>query len=291
MVIGLTVVSVGTSLPELAIGISSVRHGDPELALGNIIGTNLVNILLVLGLSALLATLTLERRTLRIDLPAMAGATILLLFLARDRTLTTADGLWLLGYACGYLALTLVTARIEARRVAQPTDPGRQPTHDDVQLPSTAPPGWRTIGLLVLGMVLIIVGAELLVDGATELAQRLGASDTLIGLTVVAIGTSAPELVTTIVSTLRGDRALAIGNLLGSSVLNIALILGVTLIASPGPVSVPEEIFGADLILLVATALLCIPIFRTGRRITRVEGGFFVALYVGYLTWLLTTRL
>jgi cation:H+ antiporter len=142
----------------------------------------------------------------------------------------------------------------------------------------------------VAGIVVIIVGAELLVEGAVEGARSLGVSDAVVGLTVVAIGTSAPELVTTIVSTLRGDRAIAIGNLLGSSVYNIALVLGVTILAAPSGIPIPDEVVGGDLLLLAAAAIACIPAFVAGQRISRIEGGLFVASYVGYLVWLIVAR-
>jgi cation:H+ antiporter len=142
----------------------------------------------------------------------------------------------------------------------------------------------------VAGIVVIIVGAELLVEGAVEGARSLGVSDAVVGLTVVAIGTSAPELVTTIVSTLRGDRAIAIGNLLGSSVYNIALVLGVTILAAPSGIPIPDEVVGGDLLLLAAAAIACIPAFVSGQRISRIEGGLFVASYVGYLVWLIVAR-
>jgi cation:H+ antiporter len=143
---------------------------------------------------------------------------------------------------------------------------------------------------LLAGMGVVVVGAELLVDGAVSTARSLGVSDAVIGLTVVAIGTSAPELVTTVMSTLRGDRDIAIGNLIGSSVLNITVILGLTVTVAPDAVPVPDDVLASDLVLLAVVALLAVPTLLTGRRMNRVEGGLFVATYVVYLTWLLLTR-
>lgn len=139
-------------------------------------------------------------------------------------------------------------------------------------------------------MAAIVLGAELLVDGATDAARSLGVSDAVIGLTIVAIGTSAPELVTTIVSTVRGDRDVALGNLLGSSTYNIVLVLGVTVLVAPGRLPVDHALLGADLVLLVVVSLLAIPVFVSGGRISRVEGTLAVAAYVGYLGWLIATR-
>jgi cation:H+ antiporter len=135
-----------------------------------------------------------------------------------------------------------------------------------------------------------VVGAELLVDGAVASARTLGVSDAVIGLTVVAIGTSAPELVTTVVSTMRGNREIAIGNLIGSSVFNLTIILGVTVTVAPHGVPVPDDVLAADLVLLVVVALGAVPAMMSGSRMSRLEGGLFVAVYVGYLSWLLATR-
>ena len=140
---------------------------------------------------------------------------------------------------------------------------------------------------LVAGIVVIIVGAELLVDGSIEVARSLEVSEAIIGLTVVAVGTSAPELVTTLVSTVRGHRDIAIGNLLGSSVYNIALILGITTLVAPSGLEVPPEVVAADLLLLAVVALITVPVLLSGQRMTRGEGGAFVAAYVGYLLWLI----
>jgi cation:H+ antiporter len=144
--------------------------------------------------------------------------------------------------------------------------------------------------LLLVALVVVVIGAELLVDGAVSSARTLGVSDAIIGLTIVAAGTSAPELVTTVVSTLRGDRDLAIGNLIGSSIYNIGAVLGLTVVVAPHGVPVPDEVLAADLGLLVVVTAAAVPVFVTGTRISRIEGGLFVASYIGYLAWLLLTR-
>ena len=287
LVVGMTVVSLGTSLPELAIGINAAQQGNAGLAVGNIVGTNLVNVLLILGLSALMRPVAFEPRTLRFDLPVMAGAAVLLFVLARDGTLTNADGVWLCAYGVGYLGLVIAHARRESDRPPAATTS----TTTSATAARSRPVALQVV-LLVAGLAVIVVGSEFLVDGAVRMARIWGASDTVIGLTVVAIGTSAPELVTTIVATVRGgDRSLALGNLLGSSVFNIALILGPTILAAPGTVPVPDDVLALDLVLMVATALVCVPAFFTRRELSRWEGGAFVATYVLYTTWLLTLRL
>jgi cation:H+ antiporter len=278
MVIGLTVVSLGTSLPELAVGIDAARTGSPDLAVGNIVGTNLVNVLFILGLSALLVPVVFARSTLVFDLPVMTAAAVLLLLLSLDGSLSTLDGLLLLAGGAAYTWQLLRLSRREPPAATDRADvrPDPRPVRDGV--------------LLVAGLLVIVLGAELLVRGSVRAAGSLGVSEAVIGLTVVAIGTSAPELVTTVVSTLRGDRDIAIGNLLGSSVYNIAFVLGLTVVVAPGRVPVADEVLTTDLVLLVASAVVAVPVFVSGARITRIEGGAFAAAYVGYLTWLLLTR-
>jgi cation:H+ antiporter len=139
---------------------------------------------------------------------------------------------------------------------------------------------------VLAGIGLVLLGAEFLVDGSTEIARSLDVSEAMIGLTVIAIGTSAPELVTTLTSTLRGDRDIAVGNLLGSSVYNIALVLGITVLTAPAEVRIPDEVIAADLLVLAVVALITVPVLLSGHRITRLEGGAFVAAYLGYLAWL-----
>lgn len=282
IIIGLTVVSVGTSVPELAIGIDAALNGSPNLAIGNIVGTNLINFLFILGLSALLIPIAIDRRTLKFDLPAMIAVTLALFLMSLDGMLTRLDGALLLA---GAVAYTLGLMRVSRRETADVDEDytGAVSASSERRL--------TRIGLsLMLGLALVVGGAELLVEGAVSAAHALGVSDAVVGLTVIAIGTSAPELVTTIMSTVRGDRDIAIGNLLGSSIYNIAAVLGLTVLVAPHGVPVSEEVRNADLVLLVATMVAALPVLVSGARITRTEGGLFVATYLGYLAWLLLTR-
>ncbi|OBC01091.1 sodium:calcium antiporter [Mycobacterium sp. 852013-50091_SCH5140682] len=291
ILIGLTVVSIGTSLPELAIGITAAAEGSGELAVGNIAGTNVVNILFILGLSALLRPLAIETRTLRFDLPVMAGAAVLLWVLAVDGVLSRPDGAVLVCGAIAYSAALIRSSRSERSEVvteyalAYPSGGG---TEGD-----RIPRGRRAVldpVMMVGGIVVIVVGAEWLVTGAVGMARGFGVSDALIGLTVVAIGTSAPELVTTIVSTVRGQRDVAIGNLMGSSVYNILLILGVTCLVPAHGLRLSSSLVWIDIPIMVAATLVCIPILITGRRLHRGEGAAMVAAYLAYLTVLLMTQ-
>jgi cation:H+ antiporter len=278
IVIGVTVVSLGTSMPELAIGIDAARQGSAGLAVGNIVGTNLVNLLLILGLSAMISPITLDTRILRFDLPLMTVASLLLLVIALDGTLGLLDGLVLVLFGAGYTFGVLRTSRRESASVKAEYKAERRPSRP-----------WLDVLSLVVGIAVIVIGATLLVDGAVDAARAFGVSDAVIGLTIIAIGTSAPELVTTILSTIRGDRDIALGNLLGSSVYNIAVVLGITVLVAPG-VQVPDEVLAGDLLLMVGAAVACIPVFVSGSRISRAEGAVFVAAYAGYLVWLLVTH-
>jgi cation:H+ antiporter len=210
----------------------------------------------------------------------MTGAALLLLVVARDGALDTPDGLWLCLYGAAYLVLMIGLAHRESKRAAEQAD-----------APSQGRSVTARVLLLVVGLAVIVVGSEFLVDGAVEIARSLGVSDAVIGLTIVAVGTSAPEFVTTLVSTMRGDISIALGNLLGSSVFNIALILGPTVLVAPATVPVPDDVLALDLVLMVAAAVVCVPAFLTHRRLSRVEGGAFVATYAAYMAWLLSTRL
>jgi cation:H+ antiporter len=281
IVIGLTVVALGTSLPELAVGIDAVRQGSPGLAVGNIVGTNLVNILFVLGLSALIRPIAFERRTLRFDLPAMTAASLALLLLTLDGSLSRVDGIVLCLGGIAYTGGIIWASRRESAPVRAEYESGSK---------QTAVGGGRVLLRRVLtlfaGIGLVILGAELLVDGSIEVARSLEVSEATIGLTVIAIGTSAPELLTTLTATFRGDRDIAVGNLLGSTVYNIALILGIAVLTAPAELQVADEVVAADLLFLAVVAVITIPVFLSGRRIGRLEGGAFVAAYIGYLLWL-----
>ncbi|WP_218669495.1 calcium/sodium antiporter [Hydrogenophaga sp. H7] len=292
IVIGLTVVSVGTSAPELAVGLTAAHEGKGPLAVGNIAGTNIVNILLILGLSAAIRPLPTRSLSVRLDVPVMIATAVALLVMAMDGVLTRAEGLGLLLAAVVYTVALVQLSRQEA--------PDTRLAFRDA-LAAQAPPrlnmptgaaAWAWNGALLLaGMALAVLGAELLVAGAVELAKAYGVSDAFIGLSIVAIGTSAPELVTTMISTLRNDRDVAIGNLIGSSIYNVLVILGLTMVAAPtSGVDVSAEVLWIDLPLAALVAIVCLPVFRSDRLVSRREGIGFVLAYAGYLGSLLLWR-
>lgn len=287
ILIGLTVVAVGTSAPELAVGVRAVLEGRGTLAVGNIAGTNMVNILLILGLSAALRPLPIHLNSVRLDVPVMIGAAALLWFTARDGVLSRLDGLVLIGAALVYLILLVRISRRESPAVrAEFADQFGPRGRDE----SGILPKARNAALLVSGIALTALGADLLVSGAVSMAHTLGVSDAIIGLTIIAIGTSAPELVTTVLSTLKNDRDVAVGNLIGSSITNILVILGITCVVAPHGVHVSDDVLAIDLPLALAVAFACLLAFRRDCLVTRRAGATFVALYAIYLGTLLFLR-
>lgn len=288
MVIGVTVVALGTSTPELAIGIDAALQGSGSLALGNIAGTNTLNLLLILGLVALMQPLTLRSQVVRLDLPMMVAAALLLLVLALDGVFTRVDGAILVGVGLVYTTLVVRAARREtiATRL--------EFAHEFGTRPVDAASAYRTVRdtiWLFAGVAIIVVGADWLVNGAVDIARGFNVSEALIGLTIVAIGTSAPELVTAIVATLRRERDLAVGNLIGSSIYNIVFIFGVTSLIPTDGIGVDPSLVMIDLPVMLAATVACIPVFITGSRMRRVEGGLFVIAYLGYLGTLIVTRI
>lgn len=287
VIIGLTVVAIGTSTPELAIGIDAAIIGNGALAVGNIAGTNTVNLLLILGLSALIHPLALRSQTIRMDLPVMILAAFMMLAMSLDGKLSRLDGMVLVGSGIVYTLLVIRSAARESRAV-------RVEFAREYYQPKVSQGGGRgTVAsavTLVSGIAVIVFGADIFVDAAVALARIWGVSDAFIGLTVVAIGTSAPELVTTVISTLKQERDIAIGNLLGSSVYNIFAILGITCLVPAAGVPVTPELIWVDIPVMALVALVCAPIFLSGREVSRMEAAALVGSYLAYLAYLLITR-
>lgn len=285
IIIGLTIVSIGTSTPELAVGIDSALEGAGSLTVGNIAGTNVVNILLVLGLSALARSVVVETSTIRVTLPAITIAALMLMAMSWKGHLSRVDGAVLLAGAVVYTVLVIRRARRDSRSVmleyayefAEGSE--RRPL---AQL-------WN-LTLLVAGCASVVVGSVWLVDGSVELATALGVPEGVIGLTVIAIGTSSPELVTTIIGTLHDERDIAVGNLLGSSAYNILLILGVTALVPSDGIDFDRHLVRIDIPIMTIASIALVPILLTGRRVSRREGGFMVGAYLVYLAYLLIAR-
>ncbi len=290
VIIGLTVVAVGTSAPELAVGIDASLKGNGALAVGNIAGTNTVNILLVLGISALMRPLQLQRSTLRFDLPAMLLAAAAFLVLSLDGELGRTDGLVLVAMGLVYSSLLIRQGLRHRAETRAQLNESRLKDIEGVERNSLLSGPLRDVAMLAGGIVVVVVGADWLVAGGVRLAEIWGVSDAFIGLTIVAIGTSAPELVTTVVSTMRNERDIAIGNLLGSSTYNIAFIMGVTSLIPSEGAPVPDDLLMIDIPVMAAAVVACVPAFLLGKHMSRLEGGLFVGAYVIYLAYLLIVR-
>ena len=271
LVIGLTVVAWGTSAPELAVSLGAALRGQRDLALGNVVGSNIVNILGVLGASALVAPLVVSRRLVQLDVPILTVLSGAVYVLALDGRIGPGDGLLLVAAGLAYTVFAVRTSRGEAAAAKRP---GRARA-----LPAAA-------GLAALVLLLLAVGARWLVAGATVFARSLGVSELVIGLTVVAIGTSLPEVAASVVAAWRGERDIAVGNAIGSNLFNLAAVLGLTSLATPGGVPVAEPALALDLPVMVAVAFACLPLFFTGQAVARWEGALLLAYYGAYVLYL-----
>ncbi len=280
LVVGLTVVAFGTSAPELGVSLMSSSSGQAGIALGNVLGSNICNVLLILGLSALAAPLVVSRQLLRIEVPLMLGVSLLAWAMALDGAIGQLDGLLLFA---GVLLYTVWAIRRSRRENRAPEAAGGEDG-------STIAPGTgglaRQLMLIVTGLALLGLGSDWLVSGAVTLAKSFGVSDLLIGLTIVSIGTSLPELATSVMASLRGERDMAVGNVVGSNLFNLMAVLGLTAAVAPGGVPVSTQAAGFDMPIMVAVMALCLPVFYTGYRICRWEGTLFLCYYLCYTLYL-----
>lgn len=292
LVVGLTIVAFGTSAPEMAISAGAVLGGQTDLAVGNVVGSNIFNVLFVLGLSALIAPLVVHRQVIRQEVPILIGASLLLAVLSLDGRLTMLDGALLLGLVIGYTVFLVVQSRRESRAAAAAADATAASDYDTEFQPPRAG-AWDSrlpvqLLLIVVGLGLLVVGSDWLVTAAVAFATALGVSDVVIGLTIVAAGTSMPEVATSIAAAVKGERDIAVGNAIGSSTFNILGCLGLSgLLAGSAGLVVPAPLLAFDLWVMVAVALACLPIFLTGREIARWEGGVFLGYYVAYVSYLI----
>jgi cation:H+ antiporter len=277
LLVGLTVVALGTSSPELAVAVRSAIAGQPDFVIGNVVGSNIYNVLLVLGLAALVFPLVVSRRLVRWDVPLLIIVSTAVLIMAADGVLTRLHGLLLTIGLLGYFGFSAAFAR---RDPSAPEIAVEVLTHGRA---STT----RNIVLLVAGTALLVGGATWFVDSAVALAQVLGLSELVIGLTVVALGTSLPELATTLVAGIRGERDIAVGNVVGSCLVNLLGILGLTSLIAPDGVAVARAALVFDMPVMLVVAIACLPIFFSEHRIDRWEGALFFGYAVAYTLYLL----
>lgn len=277
LAVGLTVIAYGTSSPEMVVSAQAALSGNGAISLGNVVGSNICNILLILGCAAAIAPVSAHVQVIRREIPVMIAASVLLLGLLWDGSLGRIDGALLLAAVIAYTYLTLRDAR-RAHAAAVERE------FKD-EMPATRGIGaWTAAGLVTLGLGILILGSHLFVDGAVRLAQGWGVSQAVIGLTIVAVGTSLPELATSVVASLKGDPDVAIGNVVGSNIFNLLGILGVAALLSPLDGS---DISRLDLGVMLAAAVLLLPLARVRGQIGRIEGILMLATYGGYTWWLI----
>ena len=279
LVVGLTVVSFGTSAPELAISIKSAFDGHTDLALGNVVGSNIFNVLFILGLTALVAPLVVDRQLVRQEVPILIGLCLLVGWMAWDREISRGDGALLTALMLGYTGLLYWMGRRAA--------PAEM---DDALVVGADSPWlsrlWVQLALIVAGLALLVLGSRWLVVAAVEFATALGVSPLVIGLTIVSAGTSLPEVATSVVAAARGEREIAVGNVIGSCIFNLVAVLGISALVAPAGLGVPGALLAFDLPVMFAVCLACLPVLFTGHLIARWEGALFLAYYVFYVTYL-----
>lgn len=268
LLIGLTVVAMGSSAPQMTVSLQAAFNDTADIAVGSVIGSNIFNILVTLGLSALIIPLRVSRQLVRIDIPLMILASAMVFTLALNHQLDRLDGVLLLGGLLIYLLLLLHQSRHSGHH---------HPHHD------SPPTSWlRTLSLMGCALLLLGIAGHLLLGAALEVASELGLSERIIGLTIVAVSTSLPELATSLIAAFRGQREIAVGNVIGSNVFNLLGVLGLTALLAPSPLSVSPNALAFDLPVMLGVAVLCLPVFYSGYRITRLEGLLFLGLYLAY---------
>ena len=271
IVIGLTIVAIGTSMPEFFVSIVSAIKGTPDLAVGNIVGSNIFNVLLIVGVAATVAPIAIQRATVRRDIPIAIVASIMLTFMMLDDNISRIDALILFAAFIAFIWITLRNSKNDANEKDAWTE--------------KVIPTWKSVLFIIFGLVGLVLGSHIFVDNASSLPHGWGISDAVIGLTIVAGGTSLPELATSAVAARKGDSGIAIGNVLGSNVFNILMILGLTGIISPMHI---QNITCIDMAVMVISMVLFWLFSFTKLRVERWEGCVLIACFLGYITWLVS---
>ena len=272
LIIGLTVVAFGTSAPEMAISVSSVLKGEADIAVGNVVGSSICNVLLILGVSALITPLVVSEQLVRTDVPIMIGVTVLAFAFSLDGRIGFLEGAVLFGGILAYVSWHL---RVSLRS-------------GELGVSVEGSSHWAIdVALVMVGFALLTLGSRWLVSSAVTIAEAMGVSELVIGLTIVAVGTSMPEMATSVVAAVRGQRDIAVGNVVGSNIFNILCVLGATAMVAPDGLPVSEAALHFDYPVMLAVAVACLPIFFGGYVIKRWEGGLFLGYYVAYITYLI----
>jgi cation:H+ antiporter len=282
LVIGLTVVSFGTSSPEVAVSVGAAMNGTVDLAVGNVVGSNIFNVLFILGVAAVITPLVVAQQLIRQEVPLMIGISLLLLVFAADGVVGRGEaGVFLAGLVA-YTVFLVRQSRAETSAAVREEYDAEFSGRRQHGRGSTA----VNVGLVVAGLALLVVGSDWLVDGAIAFARHFGISEAVIGLTIVAAGTSLPEVASSVVAAVRGERDIAVGNVIGSNIFNILGCLGLAGLVASTPLTIAPGIAAFDLPVMLAVAVACLPIFLTGAAVARWEGGLFLAYYFAYTGYL-----
>ena len=290
LVVGLTIVAFGTSAPEVAVSVVAVMDGNADMAVGNVVGSNIFNVLFILGVSALIVPLVVNRQLIRQEVPIMVGVSLLMLVMVLDGVVQLWEGVVLLAILVAYTVFLIVQSRRQGAAEAA-SSAGSEALDDEFKAP--APTDWDArlpvqLGLIVVGLFLLVLGSDWLVTAAVAFAKALGVSDVVIALTIVAAGTSMPEVATSITAALKGQRDIAVGNVVGSNTFNILGCIGLSgVVAGSAGLPVAPSVLAFDIWVMLAVAVACLPVFLTGGEIARWEGGVFAAYYAAYVGYLI----
>ena len=295
LVVGLTIVALGTSAPEIAVSVASVIDGKTDMAVGNVVGSNIFNVLFILGVSALIVPLVVHRQLIRQEVPIMFGVSLLMALLVSDGRLQQFEAGLLLILLVAYTGFLVWQSRRESSAGLAMAGDGQGEGHDEFadEIQPSAPGAWDArlpVQLLLMagGLGLLVLGSDWLVGAAVVFARALGVSEVVIGLTIVAAGTSMPEVATSVMAALKGERDIAVGNVVGSNIFNILGCLGISgLVAGSAGLGVAPSLLTFDVWVMVAVALACLPMFMTGGEIARWEGAVFAGYYVAYVAYLI----
>ncbi|MDA1050652.1 MAG: calcium/sodium antiporter [Planctomycetota bacterium] len=280
LVIGLTVVAFGTSAPELAVSVQAAWTGSADLAIGNVVGSNIFNVLFILGLSALIVPLVVSSQLIRWDVPVMIVVSLLVPVFGWDGSINRIEGSVLFGGVVAYTWWCIRQSRQET--LAVQAEFAQQWPDANAQSRIRV----SDLALIAVGLILLGGGSCLLIDGSVAIAESFGVSELVIGLTIIAAGTSLPEVVTSMVAAVRGERDIAVGNVVGSNIFNVLCVLGLSGVIAPAGVEVSGAALRFDIPVMIAVAAACLPIFLTGHVISRWEGGLFLFYYLAYTAYL-----
>ena len=280
LVVGLTVVAFGTSSPEMAVSVQSALAGRVDIAVGNVVGSNIFNVLFILGACALIAPLMINRQIIRQEVLIMIAATLLVVGFMWNAEISRLEAAGMFALLIGYTAFLVIQSRKET-----PSTTGEDAEFD---LTSAWDRHWSVqVVLIAVGLFLLVQGSNWLVEAAIDVAQSVGVSELVIGLTIIAAGTSMPEVATSIMATIRGQRDIAVGNVIGSNTFNILGVLGLTGIIAPASLVVAPSLLTFDMWVMLAVAVACLPVFVSGREIARWEGCVFLGYYCAYTAYLI----